>query len=1066
MNLIQGSIRYPVSTAVGVILLVLFGAIALFRLPVQLTPDVEEPKVTITTLWPGASPHEVEREIVDEQEEQLKSLEGLIKMESSSSDSAGTITLTFPPGTDLDAALLKVNNRLEQVPSYPGDAEKPVIRSVDQNASAIAWFILAPTPEKGFEGDISTMFDFVDDQVKPEFERVPGVAASNVFGGREHELHVIVDPAKLAAHRITLSELGQAIERENRNHSGGDFDEGKRRYVVRTIGEYGSPEDVEAIVVAVRNGVPVYLRDVARAELGFEKPGAKVFAQGRQVMAMNAIRETGANVLDTMEALKARVDRINAQLLEPRGLRLYQAYDETEYIRSAIGLLRENLYQGGLLAVLVLLLFLRSWNSTFIVTLSIPLSVIGAFLVMSWFGRTLNVISLAGMAFGVGMSVDNTIVILENIYRHRQLGKPRFQAAYEGTVEVWGAVLLATLVNVAVFVPVVFIEQEAGQLFGDIAVALSCSALFSLLVSITVVPALAAKILHPAEEDASRRGFHNLWGLAGTAARLNVWMTESVDWINATTLRRVGTIVVLAAVPLGLSWMLIPQREYLPVGNQNFLFGILLPPPGYSLDEVTSAHDIYKEAAAPLSRHPAGSPEAEALPGGGLQRFFFVALNNMAFMGARANDPERVTELLPEFQKANAKIPGSIGFINQASIFQRGIGQGRSVDIEISGPDLPELIARGAEVFMKVNEVLPGAQARPIPSLDLGNPELHVVTDRRRAAELGVSNRELGFAVNALVDGAKVSDYRNQGREIDLVVKGDNGSFAYRTHLLEQMPIATAGGELVTLGSVAELSVESGPVEIRRRERQRTITIQVSPPQNVPMQAAMDTINASILDPMRASGRLGGLYQVYLSGSADKLEQTGRALFWNFILAVIITYLLMAVLFEGFLYPFVIMFSVPLAGLGGILGLAAVNAFIAYQPMDVLTMLGFIILVGTVVNNAILIVHQSLIHMKEDGMNPRDAIREATGTRIRPIFMSVAASVIGMLPLVLFPGAGSELYRGLGSVVLGGLVLSTVFTIFVVPAMFSLSLDIRRAIVQAAKAAVRRPPAPRPAGTD
>ncbi|MGH9867135.1 MAG: efflux RND transporter permease subunit [Candidatus Polarisedimenticolia bacterium] len=1051
MNFISGSIRYPVTTAVGVMLLVLFGTIALFRLPVQLTPDVDEPKITISTVWPGASPHEVEREIVDEQEEQLKSLEGLTKMESSSSDSVGNITLTFPPGTDMDAALLKVNNRLEQVPRYPDDAEKPVIRSVDVNANAIAWFILAPTQENGFDGDISTLFDYVDDSIKPEFERVPGVAASNVYGGREHELQVIVDPARLAAHRITLNELGAALEAENRNYSGGDFDEGKRRYLVRTMGEYASPADVEDIVVAVRNGVPVYLRDVARAELGYEKPGAKVFAQGRQVMAMNAVRETGSNVLEVMTALKERVARINEEMLKPRGLWLYQAYDETEYIRSAIDLLKENLYEGGILAVIVLLLFLRSWSSTFIVTLSIPLSVIGAFLAMSWFGRTLNVISLAGMAFGVGMSVDNTIVILENIYRHRQLGKPRFQAAYEGTIEVWGAVLLATLVNVAVFVPVVFIEEEAGQLFGDIAVALSCSAIFSLLVSITVVPALAAKMVNPAEQDDERPGFHNLWGGVGLATRLNQWLTGSVDWINANTRRRVAIILILAAVPMALSWFLMPQTDYLPMGNQNFLFGILLPPPGYSLDEVTSAHDVFKETLQPLTR------QDPALPGGGVQRFFYVALNNMAFMGVRANDPERVAELIPEFSQANAKLPGTIGFITQASIFQRGIGAGRSIDIELTGPDLGELIARGGEVFGKVMQLLPGSQVRPIPSLDLGNPELHVVTDRRRAAELGVSNRDLGFAVDALVDGAKVSDYQHQGREIDLTLKAAEGSFAHRTHLLEQMPIASAAGQLVTLGSVAEVTVASGPVEIRRRERQRAITIQVSPPQDVSLESAMNTIEASILDPMRRDGRLGGLYQVHLGGSADKLAQTGRALWWNFVLAVIITYLLMAVLFEGFLYPFVIMFSVPLAGLGGILGLAAVDAFIAPQKMDVLTMLGFIILVGTVVNNAILIVHQSLIHMKQDGMPPRDAIREATSTRIRPIFMSVAASVIGMMPLVLFPGAGSELYRGLGSVVLGGLVLSTVFTIFVVPAMFSLSLDIRAAVVGWLRVAARRP---------
>lgn len=1057
MNLIRAAIRYPVSTAVGVILLTLFGLIALFRMPVQLTPEVEEPKITVTTVWPGASPHEIEREIVDEQEEQLKSLEGLLKMESSCADSRGTITLTFPVGIDRDAALLKVSNRLQQVPRYPDDADKPVIRSVDVNANAIAWFILAPTKEKPFEGDISTLHDFVDDFIRPEFERVPGIAASNLYGGREHEMHVVTDPARLASREITMTDLATAIDRENRNYSGGDFDEGKRRYTVRTMGEYTTPQEIDEIVVAVRNGVPVYLKDVATAEMGFEKPVAQVFALGRQVMAMNAIRETGANVLEVMTALKEKVSQINEAMLLPRGLRFVQVYDETEYIDSAIGLLKENLYEGGLLAILVLLLFLRSFTSTAIIAVSIPITVIGTFLVMNIFGRTLNVVSLAGMAFGVSMSVDNTIVILENIYRHRQLGKSRFTAAYDGTIEVWGAVMIATLVNIAVFLPVAFIKEEAGQLFGDIAIALSFSAFLSLIVSITVIPSLSERILHTVISNSEKKGFHNLWGLVPIAERVVEWIARTVDWINSTTLRRVATIVILAAVPTFFSYALLPQTEYLPVGNQNFLFGLMLPPPGYNLDEVRSMHEVYKAEISPLWQHEAGSPEALAQHGGGVSGFFFVALSNQAFMGVRANDPQRVKELLPDFQRANARIPGAIGFINQASIFQRGIGSGRSIDIQITGPDLKELIALGSEIFMKVGEVVPGSQARPIPSLDLGNPELQVVTNRRRAAELGVSNRDLGFTVNALVDGAKVGEYQFEAREIDLKLMATQNGL-YRTHLFEQVPISTPGGRLVTLGSVADVNLTMGPVEIARRERQRIITIQVSPPEEIALETSMNLINTKILAPMKESGKLGGLYRVALSGSADKLAQTGRALWWNFVLAVIITYLLMAAMFEGWLYPFVIMFSVPLAGLGGVLGLAAVNKFIAYQPLDVLTMLGFIILVGTVVNNAILIVHQSLIHMREEGMPSRDAIREATRTRIRPIFMSVTASIIGMLPLVLFPGAGSELYRGLGAVVLGGLALSTVFTIFVVPAIFSLSIDIRTAWSTVLRGWLRRPP--------
>ncbi len=1040
MTLIETAIRSPVKTAVGVILLVLFGVLAVLGIPVQLTPTVEEPLVTVQTIWPGASPVEIEREIIDEQEEQLKGLDGLVKMQSSSSDSSGTITLTFAVGSDKNANLLKVSNRLEQVPSYPDDAQKPVLFTSDPNRSAIAWFILQPHGEEPYEDDIWKLHNFVDDHIKPAIERVPGVAQSGFFGGREREMQVIFDPAALATHRVTVNELAAALDRENRNFSGGDFAEGKRRYVVRTVGEFNSPESIESLVVAVRGGVPLYLRDLAKVELGYRKPGAKIFYRGEEMIAVNAIKEPGANVLDTMRGVKATVADLNDELLADRGLRLTQAYDETDYVYSAIGLVRQSLVLGGILAITALLLFLRSRTSTFIVAAAIPISIIGSFLAMNALGRTLNVISLAGLAFAVGMVVDNSIVVLENIYRHRQMGKRRFDAAFDGAREVWGAVLASTLTTIAVFVPILFVQEEAGQLFRDIAIAISCGVGLSLVVAITVIPSLSAKMLDAADRKPSGNGgFANLWGWAPKFARVAQWIADRVEWICSTTGRRVAVVLGFTLGAILLSILLVPKAEYLPLGNMNFVFGFALPPPGYNIDTVAAFNDIYDRELSPLWE--ATGAEAEALPGGGIDHFFFGVFANQAFMGARATDPLRARELVDAIQQVNGNLQGTIAFVSQSSIFSSGFGEGRNIDVEITGPDLTRLIGLGGEVMGKIQQVLPGAQAIPIPGLDLGNPEIRVQTDRRRASALGISNRELGYVVNALIDGAKATDYQHQGREIDLVLKADT-TFDQRTHLLEQMPIATPGGEVVTLGSVAQVELVNGPVQIDHRERERTITIQVTPPDEIPLQSAMESIDTAILQPMRDGGRIGGLYRVTYSGSADKLTQTRRALQWNLLLAIVITYLLIAALFESFLYPFVILFSVPLAALGGFLGLGVLNLF-SYQALDVLTMLGFIILIGTVVNNAILIVHQALNHMREDDMEPTPAIRESTRTRIRPIFMSVSTSLCGMLPLVLFPGAGSELYRGLGSVVVGGLAVSTAFTLFLVPALFSLVLEMR-----------------------
>ena len=528
MKVIEGAIHNPVTTAVGVILLTLFGVLAVFSIPVQLTPTVEEPQITVQTAWPGASPGEVEREIVDEQEEQLKSLDGLLKMESSSQDSFAQIVLTFAVGSDTDANLLKVSNRLGQVPRYPQDADKPVILSSDPNMTAIAWFILLPREDEPYEGEIWKLYNFVDDQIKPALERVEGVSQSGFFGGREREMQVIVDPSELASRGLTVNQLGAALDRENKSYSGGDFAEGKRRYIVRTVGEYTSPEAIEDVVVAVKNGVPIHVKDVARVELGYRKAVADIFYRGEQMIAINASKEPGANILEVMQGLRSTVDDLNRELLADRGLFLKQVYDETDYVYSAISLVRQSLVLGGVLAIAVLLVFLRSRASTLVVAVAIPISAVGTFLMMKLLGRTLNVVSLAGMAFAVGMVVDNSIVVLENIYRHRQSGEAparhrRPTREHEGSLG-RGAGEHAHH-HRGLHPHSSSSRRRQGQLFGDIAIAISC-AVFAQphrLHDRDSLP-LRARILstatpHDEDDGGKRRGSRNLWGLAAARER-------------------------------------------------------------------------------------------------------------------------------------------------------------------------------------------------------------------------------------------------------------------------------------------------------------------------------------------------------------------------------------------------------------------------------------------------------------------------------------------------------------------------------------------------------------------
>ena len=1179
MYLIDAFVRSPVKVSVGVLLVALFGIVALLRMPMQLTPEVQTPTITIETRWPGASPQEVEREIVIEQEEQLKSVEGVTKLSSESMDSMGRVTMEFLVGTNMDEALLKVNSRLQQVREYPLDADQPVIQTANSSDRPIAWFILTArhasidqlnefakrhphlaeklesvrrAHSKGVAAlrlkelarshpelnellpppdlDVSKLRRFAEDEIESRFERVPGVSQSNVMGGLEDELQLVVDPEKLAARRITLTQVRDRLMAQNEDTSTGDFWEGKRRWVGRVLGQFRTPEQVESQLLAVRDGAPVFVRDVAEVRLGYKKPEGLVRRFGESSIAINCIRETGANVLDVMDGLRDTMEELNEQVLRRRGLELSQAYDETEYIYSAMDLVQENIFIGGALTMSVLMLFLHigvrtlltiplivlislaaayisPWffilalaviigtgfwfaRGSLVVGLAIPTSIVGTFLVLGMLGRSLNVISLAGLAFAVGMLVDNAVVVLENIYRRHSLGEPPFTAAVRGTQEVWGAVIASTLTTVAVFLPVVFVQEEAGQLFRDIALAISAAVGLSMIVSMTVIPPAAARLFRRRDErsndsvaprirlmpnengDANGTGYSSpgdpermpvsrddetpLAGrlAASVVAPINAFAAAFVAtvvginrWVQHGRLRQLAVVGGLVGISAFVSWLLVPRVEYLPMGNRNLVFGIVLPPAGLNLDELVQMGKKVEQELLPYYDVDPDSPEAEQLEFPIIGDFFFVARGRQVFIGIRALDPARAQELEKLVSQVASQLPGVIAIAKQSSLFEQGLSAGRTIDVEFTGPELQRLVAMGGQSMgVVMGGLLPGAQAIPKPSLDLSSPEVHIQPKLVQAADMQVSSADLGFSVNALMDGAYAGDYYLDGKKIDLTIIGES-RFATNTQDVEALPIATPLGQLVPLGALADVQLASGPEQINHRERVRAITIEVSPPPEIALEDAMALIQANVVQPLVAAGQLDGGYQVNLAGTADKLRETWQSLRFNVILALVITYLLMAALFESWLYPLVIIFSVPLGAVGGVLGLAVLNLFIL-QTLDVLTMLGFVILIGTVVNNPILIVHQSLNHIREDGMSQRDAILESVRTRIRPIFMTTITTVLGLLPLVLFPGAGSELYRGLGAVVLGGLLVSTVFTLVLVPALFSLTMGARDALMR------------------
>ncbi|MEL6643337.1 MAG: efflux RND transporter permease subunit [Pseudomonadota bacterium] len=1039
MDPIRFSIDRPIAVIALVVMAVLFGILALTRIPIQLAPDVRKPIVVVETAWPGAAPAEVEREIINPQEEAFRGLEGLQIMTSRARTGEAEVTLEFAIGSDMGDILLLVSNRLDRVGGYPAEAGEPRLNTSGSDDSPIAWVIARAAD--GNTRALPEYGDFMEDIVKERLERIDGVSTVNVFGGVSRELQIVIQPEELARFGLTIPQVVSRLRSENVSVSAGDVDEGKRRYVVRADGNLNTIQTIESVVLrseALGQSGPlgrVRVADVAEVAFAYKEPTARLRFRGEPALAFNIVREQGANVIATMEEVKVTLQELSDGPVADQGLLLEQVYDETVYIEGAIDLVTQNIWIGGLLAATILLLFLRSPRATLVISMAIPVSIVATFVAMAATGRTLNVISLAGIAFAIGMIVDAAIVVLENIYRLREQGMSRREAAYAGAKQVWGAILVSALTTVMVFIPILVMELEAGQLFRDIAVAISVSVLLSLVVAVTVIPALSSRLL---SRDTS--GSLPLPGIDHLARGFKALV---MAYVRLTVRFRAAGLLMVAGIGFGAAvaaWTFLPKLEYLPEGNRNLVFGLLIPPPGYNLETTETIAQRIEAVAQPMWEARPNTETEDGQPA--LESFFFVATPGNSFVGAAAVDGSRVGEVIPILSRPIFAEPGTFGFMTQPSLFGRGVGGGRTIELNVSGEELEEILGVAGQAAGIVSQLLPrseGHQFRPIPGLELGAPEVRLIPDRVRLADAGLTTEALATTVDAYNDGVRVAEINVGNRRIDLTLKGGNGALTgLRTQDVGAFPVLTPSGQIIPASELAEIRVTAGPTEIRHLERLRTVTLEVRPSDALPLEAAVELIETEVIAALEERGLPPGV-RLSVSGTADQLSQTWTAIQINLAVALIIVFLVMAILFESFILPLVVMISVPIAAAGGVGGLALLNMF-QTQPLDMLTLLGFVILVGIVVNNAILIVHQSLYLLREDGLSPVEAIEEATRNRIRPIFMSTLTSVFGMLPLVLFPGAGSELYRGLGAVVVGGLAMSAFLTLLTVPPLLRLVL--------------------------
>ena len=1035
-------VRHGILIAVATLIVTVLGLVAATRIPVQMIPDLEVRTISVRTLWPGATPQDVEKEILIEQEEQLRSVPGLQRIVSSASFGHARVELEFPFGINLNQTLIDVINALNRVSSYPDNVDEPRIYATSFSSNSFMYFRVMPLPGNPRNLDMAPLQDFVRDNVAARLETVPGVSEVSTYGGAARQIQVLVDPVRLAERNLTMGQVRRAIRERNRDISGGEIESGKRRYLLRTIGRFDNIEDLEQVIVDSSGDALIRLGEIAEISLGHFEINRFFYTDGSPALGMSVRRQAGSNVIDIKRRMMPLVDEINRDVLNPAGMQARLLADDVGYVEASIYNVWTNLLIGAALASLVMFLFLRRFSVTVIGVMGIPICTIAAFSGLILAGRTINVISLAGVAFAIGMTLDNSIVVLESIENAWRRGLDRWHAAVEGVRRVWPAVLASTLTTVLVFVPIAFIEQEAGQLYSDVAIAISASIIASMLVAIAVIPAAAVKV------------FGTTGGAAATPARWREWTTGTVAWMIATRVRRAGVIAIVVGVCASIIVYLTPPAEYLPEGEEPKMFANLAPPTGYNLETMTRLGDEIQAWMLPYLEHdPAQLQHGESE----LPALLYANISVQAtrlFVIAQPKDPRDIKALMDAVNRKFESYVGMRSFVTRGSIITSNSGGTRSIDLDISGPSLADIYRVAAVIEGRSREVLKKPRVRSQPrSLTLSQPMIEIRPYWDRLQQTGLTAADMGFTVAALTDGAYVDEFFIDDEKIDIYAYGNTGT---RTALdtLEQLPIYTPAKAVVPLASLARIVESVDTSDIRRVDGRRTVTLSVIPPEDIALETGLEIVKRDVVRYLQNAGEIPSNVKILISGASDALEATRKSLSANYLVALAIIYLVLVAILTHWGYPLLIMTTIPLGIASGIVGLWLINQVGAalpliglnpvHQSFDMITMLGFLILMGTVVNNPILIVHQAMVNFREQGMAAVEAVREAVAIRLRPIAMTTLTTVCGLAPLVLIPGEGTELYRGLGAIVLFGLVGTAIVTLTFLPALTMACLALVR----------------------
>ncbi|WP_395373428.1 efflux RND transporter permease subunit [Marinicella sp. W31] len=1049
--MIESTVKRGILVTVLVLITCILGVVASINIPVQMIPDLEVRTITVQTGWPGATPQDVEKEILIEQERYLRSLPNLKRMISSAGMGSARIELEFPFGVDVNEALIRVSNALSQVPAYPENVDQPRLFSSSFSSNAFMHFRLIPLSGNPMQLDIDMLRDFADDYIRPRMESVPGISQVDVRGGAARQIQIKVNAAQLAQRGVSLSQVRDAIRARNSDASAGDLESGENRFLLRVVGRFEQISDLQNLIINSTENSTLLLSDIAEVTLDHFETRSLSFADGQRSLSLSVRRESGSNVIAIKAALLPLVAELNESLLTQNGLELMLASDDVQYVSNSLENVWFNLALGALLATLVMFFFLRSGRSTLVGVLGIPVCTIAAFLALLAFGRTINVISLAGVAFAIGMTVDNTIVVLESIMQFRKKGRSRYQAAVEGVREVWPAVLASTATTILVFAPILFIEQEAGQLYSDIAIAISGAIIASMLVAIFVIPVAMANL--------GKEQY-----VPGKSLQLGKSWMRLVGIFTASKKRAQVFVLGFLLVILGSAYVLMPPAEYLPEGEEPKAFSMMFAPPSYNLSEMEKiGEDLREYFEQYLNAPPDAFENGETNMPPLAYYSMSISIGRIWFLSAPV-EPQYIHAMMDAITEKFRSYENMRAFSSRGSIISSNDGGTRAVAVDLAGSQLTDLYQAAEAVYAEAENVFEQPQLNSDPSsLTLNQPLIEIRPRWQRLAELGISNREFGYAVAAISDGAYVDEFILNDDKVDMFMFSDAGN-QQTIEALAAAPLTLPQGGVIPLNAVADLVESKNSDSVRRVDGKRTVTVYIIPPRDVALETAEAKVRNELLPALWQQGSIAQGINVSISGAADQLEATKASLSSNFLVAIVLCYLLLVAIFTHWRYPLFILATVPLGMAGGLLGLIAVNGVNAllssiglggaHQPFDMITMLGFLILLGTVVNNPILIVDQTRRFL-DQGENIQNAVRHAVQKRLKPILMSTATTIFGLAPLVLIPGEGTELYRGVGVIVMCGIFVSTFLSLTFLPALLMGLLQLpqnKKTEVQASEA--------------